>query len=150
MGTNHNPKRRAAGVASAKIIIASASVAATLGGWAAIGAMDATIATPSTQSDTLAQALAPQDSQPETTTPFGRRGNRWGDQREPVPGGDDQENDQDDAAPQMPPLELPGAGDQQPQTLPNTQPQQQLPQVQPQQQQPQFPATPRFRTRSSR
>ncbi|HEX5691610.1 MAG TPA: hypothetical protein VFX76_16465 [Roseiflexaceae bacterium] len=123
---NRNPKRRAAGVASAKIAIASASVAATLGGWAVIGATDTTSATNPAQSSAIAQAPAPQDTQPSTTTPFDPYAGRRGRERWSVPAPDDNndENGSDDTAP--------------------TQPQQEPQQTQPQQQQP------RFRTRSSR
>lgn len=69
MAVSRSSKRRAAGVASAKILITSASVAATIGGWAAISAMpQATLAS--------ANVLAPQlgapgsNQAPGTTQPW--------------------------------------------------------------------------------
>ena len=152
---NRNPKRRAAGVASTKIVIASASIAATLGGWAAIGAMDTTsTAASAAQNGPLAQAPAQQpqgtqqDSQPNATTPFGRH-NRRGGQGLPFPAPNGESGGFGGGAPQT----LPQGGDQQqqqPEQLPGTNdPQTQLPQAQPQQQ-PQFQTQPRARTRSSR
>ncbi len=154
MAINRNPKRRAAGIASTKIVIASASIAATLGGWAAIGATDTTGTANAAQNGAQAQATAQQqgtqqDTLPSVSTPFGRHNRRGGQQlpfpapngqpggtgpqtlpQDGFPGSDDQQ-------------QLPGADDQQ------TQPQQ-LPQAQPQQQQPQSQTMPRVRTRSSR
>lgn len=158
MAINRNPKRRAAGIASTKIVIASASIAATLGGWAAIGAMDTTSgAASAAQNGAIAQAPAQQGAQqetlPNTSTPFGRRSRR-GEQQLPFPAPNGESGGLGGTAPQTLPQDgLPGSDDQQ--QLPGTddqqtQPQQQLPQAQPQQQQPQQQTTPRVRTRSSR
>ncbi|KPV52731.1 hypothetical protein SE17_13740 [Kouleothrix aurantiaca] len=155
---NRNPKRRAAGIASTKIVIASASIAATLGGWAAIGAMDTSNGANGVQAGALAQAPAQQqesqqDTLPNTGTPFGRH-NRRGGERLPLPAPEGGESGGlGGTAPQTLPQDgFPGSDDQQ--GLPGTddqptQPQQQqLPQAQPQQ--PQQQTTPRVRTRSSR
>lgn len=79
-------KRRSAGIASAKVLITSASIAATLGGWAAIGASadPATGLTNSTASDSppLADSAAPVQRQaPPDQQPSGGA-NPWPQQQD--------------------------------------------------------------------
>ena len=64
MAVLRTSKRRAAGVASAKILITSASVAATIGGWAAISAMPQPTAAASLPTSQLG---APDSSQAPST-----------------------------------------------------------------------------------
>ena len=78
MNGSRAAKRRSAGIASAKVLITSASIAATLGGWAAIGAG----ADPATG---LARTT-PGDSQPRADTAAPPQPQAPLDQRQPSDG----------------------------------------------------------------
>ena len=85
MAVSRSSKRRAAGVASAKILITSASVAATIGGWAAISAAPQAVAgaanSPAMENQPAPQFGAPDGSQaPSTARPWlgGRRRRHFG------------------------------------------------------------------------
>lgn len=141
-------RRRTAGVASTKIVITSLSLAATVGGWAAIGAFDHNSNNEPTAALAEGQsAQAPLSQQaPSNDQFFGRHRHAqgyppgFGNQTGPSQNFPTQPQDMPDQS-QLPEV--------QPQTLPDqsqTVPQQ--PQFQ--QTQPQFQQQPRFRTRSSR
>jgi len=78
MNGSRAAKRRSAGIASAKVLITSASMAATLGGWAAIGAG----ADPATG---LARTT-PGDGQPRADTAAPAQPQAPLDQRQPADG----------------------------------------------------------------
>lgn len=136
-------RRRTAGVASTKIVITSLSLAATVGGWAAIGAFDHSANNGTSTALAEGQsAQAPLSQQaPANGQFFGRHHHDQGYQ----PGFGNQTDPSQNFPAQ--PQALPDQS-QLPQTLPDqsqTVPQQ--PQFQ--QTQPQFQQQPRFRTRSS-
>jgi len=120
MAVSRTAKRRAARVASAKILITSASVAATIGGWAAISAVpqatSLAASQPAAQLGPSDGGQAPGATQPWPTTRRRRRFGQGGGTTQPapsVPSDSSQPAPPDQLAPQN---SAPGSGQQ---TLPS-------------------------------